>query len=125
MYPDVLFIDCTYKTNKYNMPLCIFSGVTACNKSFYVGFAFLRHEDKDSYHWVVSQILELYTRVEQEDGPEVVLTDKENTLIASLQEVMPASHHMLYIWHINKNVLGRATKFFPTAASQGLDGSLV
>lgn len=60
MYPDVLFIDCTYKTNKYNMPLCIFSEVTACNKSFYVGLAFLRHEDKDSDHWVVSQILELY-----------------------------------------------------------------
>ncbi len=47
MYPDVLFIDCTYKTNKYNMPLCIFSGVIACNKSFYIGFAFLWHEDKE------------------------------------------------------------------------------
>lgn len=28
---------------------------------------------------------------------------------------MPASHHMLCIWHIDKNVLGRATKFFPPA----------
>lgn len=54
MYPDLLFIDCTYKTNKYNMPLCVFSGVTACNKSFYIGFAFLRHEDKDSYNWVMT-----------------------------------------------------------------------
>lgn len=97
------------------MPLCIFSGVTACNKTFYIGFAFLRHEDKDSYHWVLSQILELYIRVVQEDGLEVVLTDKEDALIAGLEEVMPASHHMLCNWHINKNVLGRATKFFPTA----------
>lgn len=77
MYPDVLFIDCINKTNKYNMPLCIFSGVTAPNKTFYIGFAFLRHEDKDSYHWILSQILELYTRVGQDDGPEVVLRIKK------------------------------------------------
>ena len=112
MYPDVLFIDCTYKTNKYNMPLCIFSGVTACNKSFYIGFAFLRHEDKDSYHWVLSQVHELYTRVGQENGAEVVLTDKDDALIAGLGEVMTTSHHILCVWHINKNVMARATKFF-------------
>lgn len=63
MYPDVLFIDCTHKTNKYNMPLCIFRGVTAWNKSFYIGFAFLQHEDKDSYYWVMTQVKELYIRV--------------------------------------------------------------
>lgn len=40
-------------------------------------------------------------------------TDREDALIAGLQEVMPGSHHMLCIWHINKNVLGRATKYFP------------
>lgn len=95
MYPDVLFIDCTYKTNKYNIPLCIFSGVTACNKSFYTGFALFRHEDKDLYFWVMTQMRELYVRVRQEDGPEIILTDKEDALIAGLAEVMPTSHHML------------------------------
>ena len=93
-------------------PLCIFSGVTACNKSFYIGFAFLRHEDKDSYHWVLSQVHELYTRVGQENGAEVVLTDKDDALIAGLGEVMTTSHHILCVWHINKNVMARATKFF-------------
>ena len=112
MYPDVLFIDCTYKTNEYNMPLSIFSGVTACNKSFYIGFAFLRHEDKDSYHWVLSQVHELYTRVGQENGAEVVLTDKDDALIAGLGEAMTTSHRILCVWHINKNVMARATKFF-------------
>ncbi len=87
------------------MPLCIFNGITACNKSFYIGFAFLRHEDKDSYHWMLSQIHELYTRVGQEEGPEVILTDKEDALIADLEEVLPSSHHMLCTWHINKNIM--------------------
>lgn len=113
MYPDVLFIDYTYKTNKYNMPLCIFNGVSASNKSFYIGFAFLRHEDKDSHPWILSRVQELFTRVGKEEGPKVVLTDKEDALIAGLGEVMPATYHILCVWHINKNILARATKFFP------------
>lgn len=113
MNSDVLFIDCTYKTNKYNMPLCIFNGVSACNKSFYIGFAFLQHEDKDSYHWVLSKVLELFRRVGVEEGPKVVLTDKEDALIAGLEQAMPASYHILCVWHINKNILARAAKFFP------------
>lgn len=112
-YPDVLFIDYTYKTNKFKMPLCIFNGVSASNKSFYIGFAFLRHEDKDSHHWILSRVRELFKRVGKEEGPKVILTDKEDGLIAGLEEVMPASYHILCVWHINKNILARATKFFP------------
>lgn len=48
-------------------------------------------------------------RVKQEDGPEVILTDKNNALIAGLGEVMTISHHMLCIWHISKNVMACAT----------------
>jgi len=29
-YSDVLILDCTYKTNKYNMPLLDIVGVDAC-----------------------------------------------------------------------------------------------
>ncbi len=112
MYPDVLFVDCTYKTNKYNIPLCILSRITACNKSFYIGFAFLRHEDKDLYGPVMTQVKELYTRVGQEDRPEVVLTDKEDALIGNLHEIMPATHHMLCVWHINKNIQAPASNYF-------------
>ena len=114
MYLDILFIDRTYKTKKYNMPLCIFNGITACNKSFYIGFAFLHYKDKDSYHWMLSRIHELYTHIGQEEGPEVILsTDNEDAVIASLKEVMPSSHHMLCIWHINKNIMAQAIKYFP------------
>ncbi len=37
---EVLLIDCTYKTNVYRMPLCIITGVTPLNTTYYVGFAF-------------------------------------------------------------------------------------
>ena len=41
---EMLLIDCTYKTNRYRMPLCIISGLTCLNISFYLGFAFLSSE---------------------------------------------------------------------------------
>ena len=94
------------------MPLGILSRITACNKSFYIGFVFLRHEDKNSYSWVMTKVKELYTQVGQEDGPEVVLIDKKNALIGNLDEIMPATHHMLCLWHINKNIQARASKYF-------------
>ncbi len=86
------------------MPLCILSGITACNKCFHIGFAFLQHEDKDSYSSVMTQVKELYTQVGQENKPEVVFTNNEDALISNLHEIMPATHHMLCVQHINKNI---------------------
>lgn len=39
--PDVLLLDCTYKTNKHKMPLLDMVGVDACERSFCIAFAFL------------------------------------------------------------------------------------
>ena len=94
------------------MPLCILSGITVCIKSFYIGFAFLQHGDKDLDGWVMAKVKELYTRVGQENGPEVVLTHKEDALIGNLHEIMPATHYMLCVWHINKNIQSPASKYF-------------
>jgi hypothetical protein len=40
-YPEVLLIDCTYKTNRFHMPLCNIMGITGISTSVYVAFAFL------------------------------------------------------------------------------------
>ncbi len=57
-------------------------------------------------------VKELYTRLGQEDEPEVVLIDKKNALIGNLYEIMPSTHHILCVWHINKNIQARASKYF-------------
>lgn len=109
MYLDILFINYIYKTN---MSLCIFDGITAYNKSFYIGFVFLRYKDNNSYNWILSQIHELYTYIGQEKEPQVILIDNKDAFITSLKEVIFSSHYMLYIWHINKNIIARAIKYF-------------
>ncbi|KAL9570045.1 hypothetical protein ACKAV7_006108 [Fusarium commune] len=55
-YPKVLILDCTYKTNKYNMPLLNAIGVDACQRSFCIAFAFLSGEEEADYQWVLIRL---------------------------------------------------------------------
>ena len=44
-FPEVLLIDCTYRTNMYNMPLLHFTGVTPTGENFSIGFTLLSAEN--------------------------------------------------------------------------------
>ena len=70
--PDVLLLDCTYKTNKYDMPLLDMVGVDSCQRSFCIAFAFLSGESEDDYTWALQHLRSLYQR----DLPSAILTDR-------------------------------------------------
>ena len=101
---EVLLLDCTYKTNHYRMPLCVISGVTGLNTSFYIGFAFLSSETYNDYLWVLSSLQQFYQEGNIPD-PIFVGTDCEKALICALQDVMPSTKHAVCLWHVDKNVL--------------------
>ena len=48
-YPEVLLLDCTYKTNRFKMPLLNIVGSTCTNKTFYISFCFIVDETEESY----------------------------------------------------------------------------
>jgi hypothetical protein len=48
-YYDILLLDCTYKTNKFDMLLLDILGVDNRNYRFSVGVCFLDSEVKDNY----------------------------------------------------------------------------
>ena len=50
MHSDPLSIVYTYKINKYNMPLYVFSEITECNKFYHTGSAFPYHKNINSYY---------------------------------------------------------------------------
>ncbi len=54
---EVLLMDCIYKTNVYKMPLCIITGVTPLNTTYYVAFAVLSAETVDIIigSWLLSR----------------------------------------------------------------------
>ena len=83
------------------------TSTTACNKTFYVGFAFLRHEDREYYEWLVSQIKIVWTDIRQPTGPITTLLDKDEALIGAFALLLPTTTLLLCQWHINKNVVAR------------------
>jgi hypothetical protein len=48
-YPEVLILDCTHKTHRYNMPLLNMIGIDSCQRSFCIAFAFLSNQDENSF----------------------------------------------------------------------------
>lgn len=47
--PDVVIADCTYKTNRFNMPLLNLVGMTPTTKSFFAASCFLPGEHDDHF----------------------------------------------------------------------------
>jgi hypothetical protein len=53
--PDCLLLDCTYKTNRFNMPLLNICGVTGNNKTPQFALCFLSSEKEEDYQWALQQ----------------------------------------------------------------------
>jgi hypothetical protein len=102
-YRTTFLMDCTYKTNRFGMPLLNIVGVTATNGTFNAGLAFLSNETQEMYTWAM-QSFKRYA------SPDVVVTDKEAALISTLESEFPSAHNLLCVWHVQKNVLAHASK---------------
>jgi hypothetical protein len=48
-YSDVLLLDCTYKTNKFDMPLFNILGIDYYSNSFTIALYFLDHKVTKNY----------------------------------------------------------------------------
>jgi uncharacterized membrane protein len=80
-FTNIFIMDCTYKTNKYKMPLLDIIGITCFNTSFYSGFVFLKKESTENYVWA----LEMFKNIlGQGNQPSVLITDRELTLMNAI-----------------------------------------
>jgi hypothetical protein len=106
-YPDVLLMDCTYRTNKYKMPLFHILGVGPMNKQFSAGFAFMKTESEIDYHWVLSNFINLaYEGLK----PTAIITDNEQALRTACDRLFPGTPRLLCGWHVRQNVLTQAKR---------------
>jgi hypothetical protein len=103
---SVFVMDCTYKTNRFGMPLLNIVGITSTFSTFNAGFAFLRMETCEEYTWA----LEAFSSIVR---PKLIATDRELALMNAISIVFPSARHILCMWHINKNVLAHTKRFFP------------
>lgn len=98
--PDVLLMDCTYRTNKYKLPLLHILGCTNLGTFFSAGFCFIRTETEQDYYWAVSTFLS-QTEIPH---PQVFISDQENALKSAVYKLLPSIPQLLCVWHINRNV---------------------
>ena len=113
-YPELLLLDCTYKTNKYGMPLLDMIGVDAAQRSFCIAFAFLSGETEEDYTWALEQLKSLYEQCNT-TLPSVILTDRCLAAMNAASALFPSAATLICIWHANKAVLARCQPAFPEA----------
>jgi len=98
-YSSVFVMDCTYKTNKYKMPLLDFVGVSSLNTSLHSCFVFLRKEEKHDYVWA----LQMFKCMLGADcQPSAIVSDRELALMNAIKLVFPTTANLLCVWHIEK-----------------------
>ena len=110
-YSTVLLMDCTYKTNKFRMPLLHVVGMTSFNTTFSSCFVFLKSETQEDYEWALTRVARLF---EEMPKPQVIATDRELALMNALEVTFPESKNILCRWHIDKNVLANCRSHFDT-----------
>ena len=110
-FPSVFLLDCTYKTNKFNMPLLHIVGLDATYGTFSACFAFLSAEKKNDYVWALEKFRSIFAT----SIPNVLVTDRDLALMGAIEEVFQQSTNLLCVWHIQKNVLAKCSKIFSKA----------
>ncbi|KAH8027311.1 hypothetical protein HPB51_004223 [Rhipicephalus microplus] len=99
-YPEVLFLDATYRTNKHRMPLFVFMVEDGVSSSHVVAYAFVASEQQH----VVSKLLETFVKENVKTSEtNVVIIDKDFTEIAAIRETFnskPAVQHCQF--HVMK-----------------------
>jgi MULE transposase domain/FAR1 DNA-binding domain len=110
-FHTTITIDCTYKTNKFGMPLMNVVGMCSSNKTFFICFVFMVQEQYKNYFWGLRKIKDL---IFKHTLPSIIVTDRELALMDSIKNVFPNSVNLLCIWHINKNIKARYSKLNKT-----------
>ena len=67
-------MDCTYKSNKYCLPLLNIVRTTCLNTTFYAAFGFLPQEQIKDFTWFLRILQTLYRPLDLED-PKVIVTN--------------------------------------------------
>jgi len=108
-YNRVFLLDCTYKTNRYKMPLLHIIGLAPSNSSFSIAFCFMQNEQEESYKWTLKTF---FSWLDPLPYPPVLCTDRDLALLGAIKSIYPRSPHLLCVWYINKNVLAKTKKYF-------------
>ena len=96
---DVVIVDSTYNTNRFQMILCIVTVIDNNFRTRIVACAIIEDELLDTYRWIFDSIF-----TETGVSPGVVFSDSDPSLIRSIKDIYPNAQHLLCIFHIDLNL---------------------
>jgi hypothetical protein len=109
-YNRVFLMDCTYKTNRFRMPLFHLIGLSPCNTTFSIAFCLMSEENEVSYTWVLQTIFGWIGPISSHNP--TLCSDRELALVNAIDYLYPDWSHLLCIWHINQAVIKYCKKLF-------------
>ncbi|CAG8744323.1 2079_t:CDS:2 [Cetraspora pellucida] len=81
-YLEVIQMNTIYKTNRFEMPLLLISGIDAMSITFLIASRLLSNETISSFHWILQQLKQVTSNII--DNVQTVLTDKDLALLSSI-----------------------------------------
>ena len=109
LFPIVLIMDITYKTNKYRLSMLEIVGMTSTECTFEVAFAYIESERKEKIYWVLEKLKGMF--IKEGLFPQVILTDRDLALMNAIENVFLNSVNLLCQFHIDKNVGAKCKKY--------------
>ncbi|CAB4403132.1 unnamed protein product [Rhizophagus irregularis] len=98
-YNDVVIVDSTYNTNRFQMILCVVTVIDNNYRTRIVACAIIEDETLDTYQWILGSIL-----TETGVSSQIVFSDSDPSLIRSIKDIFPNAHHLICIFHIDLNL---------------------
>ncbi|XP_073144614.1 protein FAR1-RELATED SEQUENCE 5-like [Henckelia pumila] len=98
-FGDILSINTTYQTNRYNLICAAFVGINQHMQNVMFGLAFMSDETESSFEWLFKTFLDSMNGKQ----PETIFTDQCQAMMNAIDTILPYSNHRLCQWHINQN----------------------
>lgn len=115
-YSDIWEGDATYKTNRFGMPLVLFTGCDNNGITVLLGGALVCDESLESYVWVLNAL-----KAAANVHPDVLMTDGDINFARAIEEVFPTTVHVLCRWHISQNILKHLSSAFGDKMNEFLE----
>jgi hypothetical protein len=101
-FSDVVVFDNTYRTNRFDLPFGIFTGVNNYGQSVCFAGALMKSETTEYFIWLFTSFLELVNY----QAPNVLLTDNDSAMGSAFNVTFKhfETKHRLCQWHLVKNI---------------------
>ena len=90
-FGDVLILDTTFKTDRYNMICAPFLGLNHHRQHVLFGCAFLLDESRESFTWLFETFMKAMGRRQ----PKTIFTTECRAIVMAVEKTLPNSQHLL------------------------------